>query len=335
MARWEISKKGSVMRPAARGWWSVAYALSLLVASPVFSAPAELPLWAYPTRPADFKPAPDDGTIRRVPGSTAGYTLSQTRDLFAAPDWHPDDHPKMPDIVANGRKPVVYACGFCHRAEGTGGPENASLAGLPVAYIVQQMADYKSGARGTALPERLPQKFMIALAKAATIDEVKAAAAYFSALKPKTNIRVVEAESVPQSVIGNWIFEDRKNGMTEPLGRRILEMPEELERFELRDTGATFVAYVPMGSIQRGKDLVEGKNDKVPECAGCHNRDMKGDNIFPPIAGRSPSYVVRQLYEMQNGIRAGKGATKMRATVANLDMDDMIAIAAYLATLPH
>jgi hypothetical protein len=49
------------------------------------------PAWAYPVNPPDFKPTPDDGTLRRVPGSTATYTLTQLRDRFIAPDWHPDD----------------------------------------------------------------------------------------------------------------------------------------------------------------------------------------------------------------------------------------------------
>ncbi len=75
-----------------------------------------------------------------------GITVSQLRDLFSAPVWHPDDHPPLPPIVAHGRKPAVFACGVCHRADGPGGPENANIAGLPAAYIVQQMADYKSGA---------------------------------------------------------------------------------------------------------------------------------------------------------------------------------------------
>jgi len=112
------------------------------------------PEWAYPVNPPEFKPVPDDGSIRRVPDSSAGYTLTQTRDRFVAPDWHPADHQPMPDVVARGRKPDVFACGFCHRADGPGGPENANLAGLPAAYIVQQMADYKSGARRTAVPKR-------------------------------------------------------------------------------------------------------------------------------------------------------------------------------------
>ena len=128
-------------------------------------AAIDLPAWAYPVNPPDFKPTPDDGSIRRVPGSTAGFTLTQLRDLFRAPDWHPKDHLRMPAIVAEGRKPNVFACGFCHRADGPGGPENAGIAGLPYEYIVQQLADYKSGARASALPDRAPQKLMIALSK--------------------------------------------------------------------------------------------------------------------------------------------------------------------------
>ncbi|WP_430649066.1 c-type cytochrome, partial [Bradyrhizobium niftali] len=93
------------------------------------------PAWAYPVNPPGFKPAPDDGKPRSVPDSGASYTVPQTRDLFLAPVWHPEDHPALPDIVAHGRKPDVFACGFCHRANGQGGPENADLAGLPASYI--------------------------------------------------------------------------------------------------------------------------------------------------------------------------------------------------------
>ena len=139
------------------------------------------PSWAYPVEPADAKPPLDDGSLRHVPGSTAAFTLTQVRDLFFSPDWHPDAHPALPAVVATGRKPDVYACGFCHRAEGTGGPENSSLAGLSAGYIAQQMADFKSGARTTSAPERLPPKLMIAVAKAVTDAEVQAAAAYFAA----------------------------------------------------------------------------------------------------------------------------------------------------------
>ena len=99
------------------------------------------PPWAYAVDPPGVVAPKDDGTLRHVPDSPLAMTLSQVRDGYVSPDWHPDDHPVMPEIVVHGRKPEVMACGYCHRAEGTGGPENTSLAGLPATYIIQQMAD--------------------------------------------------------------------------------------------------------------------------------------------------------------------------------------------------
>ena len=138
------------------------------------------PGWAYAVNPPDFKVQPDDGTPRHVPDSTAAFTVTQARDLFFALDWHPSDHPPLPDVVAHGRKPEVMACGVCHRADGPGGPENASIAGLPAQYIAQQMADFKSGARTTSVPQRIPPQLMIKTAKAITDAEIEQAATYFS-----------------------------------------------------------------------------------------------------------------------------------------------------------
>src|SRR5262245_20106054 len=143
------------------------------------------PAWAYPVNPPDLKLAPDDGTPRRVPGSNITFTLTQVRDRQFSPVWHPEEHPAQPEVVARGRKPDVPACGFCHRADGPGGPENANLAGLPKAYIIQQAADFKSGARKTSVAKRnIDQK--PGMFQAATDAEVEAAADYFSALKPRT-----------------------------------------------------------------------------------------------------------------------------------------------------
>ena len=312
--------------------------LLCLLAVPVGAVPpsaiGEPPAWAYPVAPPDTKPTPDDGTIRKVPGSRTGYTLTQLNDRFAAPDWHPGDHPRMPGIVAHGRKPDVLACGYCHRADGPGGPENAGLAGLPYAYIVQQMSDYKSGRRSTALPQRLPQSLMMALAKATTDEEIREAARYFSSLKPRQNIRVVETDRVPKTYVANWFLAVQEGNETEPLGERILETPKNLEQFENRDARATFVAYVPTGSISKGAAIASGKRvDKAPACTTCHGQNLKGRGAVPSIAGRSPSYVVRQLYDLQTGARTGKGAALMKKPVAQLNLDDMIAVAAYLASL--
>jgi cytochrome c553 len=291
------------------------------------------PSWAYPVNPPDFKPVPDDGSIRRVPGSTAGYTLSQTRDRFGAPDWHPAEHQPMPEVVARGRRPEVFACGFCHRADGPGGPENANLAGLPAAYIIQQMADYKSGARKTTVPKRVPTTLIMSLSKAITDEEVEAAAKYFSSLKPRWTIKVVETDMVPKTFVAGWFLADMKSGEKEPLGQRIIEVPEDLDQFESRDTHSRFIAYAPVGSIKKGEALVaSGGAGKTVPCATCHGADLKGVGLIPPITGRSPSYMVRQLYDIQSGARAGAAAMQMKPVVEKLTVEDMAVIAAYLTT---
>jgi cytochrome c553 len=297
-------------------------------------APPDLPAWAYPMNPPGYKLPPDDGALRRVPGSRATYTLTQVRDLFATPDWHPQDHPPMPEVVARGRKPGVQACGVCHRAEGTGGPENSSLAGLPAEYMVQQMRDYRSGARRTAVPDRVPAKLMIALAKEATDEEVEAAAKYFSAVKYKPVIKVRETATVPKARVAAWYLVPTGQGETEAIGQRIVELAEDLERFVNRDSRATFVAYVPPGSIERGRKLAAtGGGGKALPCASCHGDGLKGQGSVPGIAGRSPTYFVRQLYEYKHGFRAGPQSAQMKPSVESLTTDDMIALAAYAASL--
>lgn len=132
-----------------------------------FAAGEPLPAWAYPWAP-DVNLPVDDGVARRVPGSAATYSVTQINDLFAAVVWHSADHGALPGVVSVGRKPDPRACGSCHRADGAGGPENASLAGLPAAYIAQQLLDFKTGARKFSGPQRAPSLFMAAVAKAMT-----------------------------------------------------------------------------------------------------------------------------------------------------------------------
>ena len=301
--------------------------------APTSTSAASFPAWAYPWAP-DFKGAPANDMPQHVPDSSQSFTVTQERNLFFVPDWHPDDHPPMPDGVAHGRAPDVRACGSCHRAEGTGGPENASLAGLPAAYIVQQIEDYKSGARKFAGPQRSPVVLMTKIAKASNEEEIKSAAAYFSSLKPKANIRVVEADTVPVTQLARVFYMLIKDGGTEPIGQRIVEVPEDAAQFEHRDTRSQFIAYVPKGSIERGKALVTTGAGLTTPCTTCHGPDLKGVASIPAIAGRSPSYLVRQLYDFQQHARAGSAAALMAGVVEKLSSNDMISLAAYTASLP-
>jgi cytochrome c553 len=162
---------------------------------------------------------------------------------------------------------------------------------------------------------------------------VKTAAEYFAALKPRPWIRVVETDRVPKTKVAGWMLVVSTAYGTEPIGQRIIEMPENLERTELRDSASGFVAYVPVGSIEKGEALVTtGGAGKTIPCAICHGPDLKGLGPVPGLAGRSPSYIVRQLFDIQHGVRNGPWAELMKAVVDQLSEEDMVSIAAYTAS---
>ena len=293
--------------------------------------------WAYTLNSpatAGSGAAPDPDDVLRVPGSRVTFRRSELRDLFNPPDWHPDNHPAMPPIVANGRAPEVRACGFCHLPNGQGRPENASLAGQSADYIVQQMRDYRNGLRRSGEPRMGPPRAMLALGMAATEEESRAAAEYFSSFAFRPWIRVVETETVPVMRVRGWMYVPVEGGGMEPIGARIIETPEDVERVEVRDSEASFIAYVPIGAVARGESLVTtGGNGKTERCGVCHGPQLKGLGPVPALAGRSPSYIARQLYDLKTGTRDGAWSDLMNAAVANLTLDDIIDVAAYTASL--
>ncbi|MCP1757463.1 c-type cytochrome [Bradyrhizobium elkanii] len=287
------------------------------------------PVWAYPVNPPNFQRSSDDGSIRHVPGSTAGFTLTEVRDLFSTPDWHPEEHPPMPKIVAVGRKPGVFACGVCHRADGPGGPESSSLFGLSAEYIIQQTQEFRTGQRSGSA-SRVPTDLMIKESKAVTDQELAEAAAYFSAVRPRANLTVLEADTVPRTEVRELFLTPVAGTEQEPIGQRIIELPESLEDYISRDSHARFVAYVPRGSIEKGKTLATTRDT---QCATCHGEGLRGTDLAPRIAGRSPTYLFRQLYDFKSGARNGTNSGLMKPIVEPLSINDMIALAAYAGSL--
>jgi len=312
------------------------FLLSLIVSTSVATAQDGPPAWAYPVNPPGTQQTKEDGTLRSVPGSSVKMTITQINNRFSAPDWHPADYPKMPDIVKSGRNPEVFACGWCHRANGVGGPENANLTGLPAAYIIQQMADVKAGKRVSAVHQRGPTLNFALVAKNITDSEVEAAAAYFASIPAQSNVKVVETDTVPKTFIPWWHYAVAPGGEKEkePIGQRIIEVPEHLELFENRDSRAQLIAYVPLGSTQMGQALAStGGGGRTVPCVGCHGPGLRGLGPVPGIAGRYATYIVRQLYDFKAGLRTGPMSPLMAQTVEKLDLDDMIALAAYAASL--
>jgi len=298
-----------------------------------FTAPPD----AQTTAPPAAAPVKDDGTQRHVPGSTLSFTLTQIRDNTGPADWYPNDHPAMPPIVAHGRKEaMVFACSLCHYSNGKGRPENAGVAGLPDDYFIQTMHDFKNGARKSSDARKGNTNLMINFAKAMSDDEIKAASEYFGSMKWTPWIRVVETNTVPKTRIAGGMFLRVEGNEKEPIAKRIIEVPENTEATELlRDSHSGFIAYVPPGSMKRGEALVTtGSGGKTIACGTCHGADLQGLGPVPGIAGRSPSYLVRQLYDMQQGNRHGVWTELMKPVVAKLTPDDMVAIVAYTASRP-
>jgi cytochrome c553 len=331
--------------------WSLS-AVALIAAAAVLSAQVSVPPhWAYgyttagpepvappcshESKPLDCArlqtPRPDD-VRHTLPGSDGSFTEFQVHYDYGPADWFPGDHPPMPEIVAHGRQSdKLRACSLCHYPNGHGRMENASPAGLPAAYILQQLEAFRNGTRRSADPRKANTNEMIQIARLLTDAEMKAAAEYFSAIKRRAWARVIESETVPKTRVGvNGLFLPAPGNEVEPLGARIIEMPEDpvlTERFRSPRSG--WVAYAPPGSIARGELLVTKGGGKTVQCALCHGPDLQGAANVPGIADRPASYVVRQLVDIQAGTRASE---LMRPVVAKLGEDDLIAIAAYLAS---
>jgi cytochrome c553 len=334
-----------------------------LVKAPAIQFDRE-PLWAYgfdtPPKPGD-KAAPqappsrnlrpnqdpaEQTRPRHLEGSSATYSLVDVRDGQNVIDWFPGDHPPMPSVIAHGPARLgnrTRGCGSCHLPNGRGRPENAAPAALPVTYVIRQINDFRNGLRYTADPRKPNTNTMIELAKAMTDEELKEAAEYFASMKWTPWTRVVETNLVPKTRIAGNLFIPTEEARTEPIAGRIIEVPESEEQNEtLRNPHSGFVAYVPIGSIKKGKDLVTTGGMKIvgnkivqgktTACGTCHGIDLMGVADVPPIAGRSPSYMVRQMWDMQQGTRNGASAQLMKLVVANLTPEDMVAIAAYVAS---
>ena len=289
--------------------------------------PNGLPEWAY-NIPDKVQPAESrvPATVR-APGSGKEYEAAAIAGNANPPDWFPDEHPPAPRSV---KGPMPNACGSCHLMSGQGHPESADIAGMPPEYIIRQMKYFKSGARKE-------EARMGPIARVVSDEDVREAAAYFAAIAPAPFVKVIEAATPPKTYVSADARHRRihPDGGTEPIGRRIIQIPDDPMRTTIRDPRSGFIASVPPGSIARGAALAKtGDAGKTIQCALCHGDALTGLGEVPRIAGLQPVYIARQLMTMQNGTSAGANAALMKKVVAKLSEDDIIALSAYLGSLP-
>ena len=364
---WGLTVIVSAQAPAASPIWTV---------SPVDRSKIDyshMPLWAYgvaerpnPADPQAVQGAPgappaapippaEAARKRHVEGSSLTFTRLDIRGNVV--DWFPGDHPNpMPGIIKQGPAALGStgrACATCHLSDGSGRPENSSPAGLPAKYILRQLNDFRNGLRHSVEPGKGNSNTMVMLAKAMTDEEMKQAADYFSAVTWRPHVTVIETNLVPATRIQGELFIPTANKvtehkLTEPIGNRIIEVPTDVDVNQvLRNSRGTWIAYVPVGAIARGRNLVTTGGSSIVNneivlgrataCTTCHGQDLRGmAPDIPPLAGRSPSYLAREMFDIQQGTRAGSYPVLplMKKAVENLTAEDIIDITAYLASLP-
>jgi cytochrome c553 len=294
-----------------------------------------VPPWLF-TLPSPPSPEVwDSVTLHRIPKSRATYTEQRMHNGFNAADWDSASHPPMPDIVRYGRKPTFMGCGYCHMPDGNGRPENANIAGLSATYMTRQLADMKARTRRSAWHEPYaPTDNMQRAAENASDAEVALAAEYFAGLRPRKRMRVVEAERIPRVLPVRGLYRLDSVRGTEPLGQRLLEVTPNFERHELRDPFQISTTYAPIGSLKRGRSLVQTPvTPGALTCTGCHGPTLHGIADIPPLAGRGATYLLRQLIAFKTGDRNTSAGAPMRVIAGAMTLDDMIAVAAYAASL--
>ena len=290
------------------------------------SPPPREPAWAFPVIQAQLPPEPPGP--KQVEGSTKSYTPGQIDDLLNPPDWFPEAHKPAPSIVQKGHGGAL-ACGACHLMSGFGHPESADLTGFSADYFVQQMSDFKAGVRKDYAR-------MNGIAKELSDQEIREAAEWFASLPRGKWVRVVEAAMVPKTFVGQgrMRFIDPKQPGMEPIGNRIIMLPDDQEKARLRDPRSGFVAYAPPGSLSKGRALANGGGGKTVACNICHGDGLKGLANVPRLAGLHPIYVARQLHLFKEGDRTGPDSALMKKPVVNLTNDDILNLSAYVASLP-
>ena len=312
---------------------AIVLTLSVVACTPAKTPSASPVVWAYPGGAPGSVPVQPEA-VNRIPGSALALTAAQVTDEMNPPDWFPQEHPAPPAIVAHGRPDGPIPCGECHLISGHGFQGTPDLAGVSSAYIVEQVQEFRAGRRRSAVAGHGATAEMVTVAAKVSDADLTLAAAYFAALPRRPWYRVVETDKVPVTRPNAYGWRDLVAGVgSEPIAGRIIEVPEDTRRTFLSDPHLGVVAYAPVGAVERGKGLAVSGGPAGQPCASCHGEDLRGVGDTPPLAGRSPAYLARMLWDIKAGARKGSAVALMQPPAKGLSEADITDIAAYLASL--
>ncbi len=297
--------------------------------------PPEL-AWAYPVAPPDTAELDMPSGRYLTPDGKRMLTAAQVDKLTPAEkDWFPQSHPIPPAAVLVPGKDQATPCAECHNVNGQGMVGIPDIAGLPADYLLEQLAAFRSGARTSALPHHLATEVMISTARAWSQTDLRAAVAYYASLPRRTPTRVVVTGSAPPMLTERfgWTYRDPAGGPTHSLDGSIAESPESVTKLFLGDLSNRQLVYVSHATLTLGRALIRSGGGNGQPCTTCHGADMRGTTVAPPLAGRDPSYLARQLWDIRSGARFGRNAKLMQGPTRGLTAHDITAVAGYLASL--
>ena len=267
-------------------------------------------------------------------GSTKSFQFNQINNGYGPADWFPEMHPPMPPVVAQGdRQRMINACGNCHLPNGKGRPTNASVSGLSESYFIQTLTDFKNDLRKTSDARKVNIKRMGDFAKGLTDDEIRTIAKYFGSIPWTPWIRVVETDMVPKTPPHRWPLHSQRGSNCRYGTDRAADCRGARGSGEgrcLPRPARRLHRICAQGNVQEGEALA-----KTAQCTVCHGPNLEGVGPVPAIAGRSASYTMRQLFDMQQGNRKGMWTDLMKPVVAKLSTEDLMNLSAYTASVSN
>jgi cytochrome c553 len=306
------------------------FAITLPIAGAIAASTGTADLaWAFPEARQSFFDRPTPRGPFHVPGSRLTVSRARIVSDEGPVDWFPDDHPPAPDIVAKRGHGRPTPCAECHFLNGAGFPAAPDLAGLPAPYIVAQVHAFRDGTRRSSQAVQPDTDEMIAVARRVSAADLAKAAAYFARLPRGAWVKVVETNRAPRTIPDRYGWRDpAPGGGTEPIGDRVIELSNDINRAMLHDDHVGITDYVPPGAIARGARIVA----HAPQpCTICHGADLEGAGPAPPLAGRPAAYLARQIWNFRTGARHDAAAGLMKAPATALTPSDIVAVTAYLA----
>ena len=253
---------------------------------------------------------------------------------YGPADWYPDDHPPMPEIVARGREsdklravrplPLSERTGQARERSGRRPARRvhpAAAGGVQERHAAERRPEEGQHQRNDSdrpAPDRRRDE-----GGRPSISRPSSGGHGSRSSRPRPCRR--------RSPGMNGLFLPQPGNETEPLGKRILEVPEnpDVHRAGARPAiGHARLRARRQHQARRG-DRHDGRREDGGSARSATAPICRASAPFHRIADRQTSYIARQLYDYQAGTRE---SPLMKPVVAKLTEDDMIAIAAYLGS---